>query len=143
MKTSYDEMIMATDLLLERDLEAHRRNRAESKRLAAELAQIDGMRLAAQSDPGTISARQILGADMLWQGWLATRRAEILRHSAMARAQEADSLARAKTAFSRAEAARGLAREETAMRRKKRLNAEAEATDALGILREGQARGLC
>lgn len=142
MTSKYDDLTEATELLLERDLEAHRRNLAESKRLAGELAQIDGLRQAAQSDGGSINARQILGADMLWQGWLATRRAEILRHSAMARALEADSLARAKTAFSRAEAARKLARDEVEARQIRRHKAEADTIDALGILREGRDRGL-
>lgn len=142
MKTKYDDLTQATELMLERDIEAHRRNLAESSRLAGELAQIDGMRQAAQSDPGAISARQILGADTLWQGWLATRRAEILRHSALARAHEADSLARAKTAFSRAEAARRLAREEVDECRKRRLKSEADGIDALGVLLEGRARGF-
>ncbi|WP_417205871.1 hypothetical protein [Antarctobacter sp.] len=142
MKTKYDDLTEATELLLERDLEAHRRNLAESSRLAGELAQIDGMRQAAQADHGSINARQMLGADTLWQGWLATRRAEILRHSAMARAQEADSQARAKTAFSRVEAARKLALEEVESRRKRRFKAEADAIDALGILRAGRDRGL-
>ncbi|WP_245823150.1 hypothetical protein [Antarctobacter heliothermus] len=131
-----------TELLLERDLEKHRRNLAESNRLAGELAQIDSLRQAAQSDTGAINARQILGADTLWQGWLATRRAEILRHSAMARAQEADSFARARTAFSRVEAANNLAREEVEARQKRRLKAEADANDALSILREGRDRGF-
>ncbi|WP_323767734.1 hypothetical protein [Antarctobacter sp.] len=142
MKTKYDDLTEATELLLERDLEAHRRNLAESSRLAVELAQIDGLRQAAQSDHGSINARQLLGADTLWQGWLATRRAEILRHSAMARAQEADSQARARTAFSRVEAARNLAREEVESRRKRQFKAEADAIDALGILREGRNQGL-
>ncbi|ASP19773.1 hypothetical protein ANTHELSMS3_01057 [Antarctobacter heliothermus] len=142
MTSKYDDLTEATELLLERDLEKHRRNLAESSRLAGELAQIDGLRQAAQSDTGAINARQILGADTLWQGWLATRRAEILRHSAMARAQEADSLARAKTAFSRVEAARKLARQEAEAQQKRRLKAEADANDALGILREARAQGI-
>ena len=99
MKTKYDDLKEATGLLLERALEAHRRNLAESTRIAGELAQIDAMRLAAQTDPQSIGARQMLGADALWQGWLVGKRAEILRRAAMARAQEADSLARARTAF--------------------------------------------
>ncbi|SNS11030.1 hypothetical protein SAMN04488078_1004126 [Antarctobacter heliothermus] len=142
MTSKYDDLTEVTELLLERDLEKHRRNLAESNRLAGELAQIDSLRQAAQSDTGAINARQILGADTLWQGWLATRRAEILRHSAMARAQEADSFARARTAFSRVEAANNLAREEVEARQKRRLKAEADANDALSILREGRDRGF-
>ncbi len=142
MKTKYDDLRDATDLLLERELEKHRRNLAETARLEAELAQIDGMRRAAQADAGAIGARQMLGADSLWQGWLVNKRAEVLRRSAIARAQESDSLARARKAFSRVEAAETLAREEIAEKRKNRHRAEADEIDALGMLREGRARGL-
>jgi hypothetical protein len=138
--SQYDDLTKATGLLLERDLESHRRNLAESARLAAELAQIDGLREAAQADSETIGARQILGADALWQGWLVRKRAEVLRSTAMARAQEADSLARARTAFSRAEAARTLAEEDALKRKKRRLKAETDAMEALGVLREGLSR---
>ncbi|MGP6088714.1 hypothetical protein [Antarctobacter jejuensis] len=142
MKTKYDDLTEATDLLLERELEQHRRNLAETARLEGELAQIDAMRHAAQADVGAIGARQMLGADSLWQGWLVAKRATVLRQSAVARAQEANSLGRARLAFSRVEAAQSLAREEIAQKRKNRLKAEADATDALGVLREGRARGL-
>ncbi len=142
MTSKYDDLTEATDLLLQRDLDTHRRNLAVSARLAAELAQIDGLREAAQADTGAISARQILGADALWQGWLVRKRAEVLQRTAMARAQEADSLSRARTAFSRAEAARSLALEDVESRKRRRLKSEAEAMDALGVLREGVARGL-
>lgn len=142
MKTKYDDLTEATDLMLQQELDRHRRNLAETARLETELAQVDGMRRAAQADMATIGARQMLGADSLWQGWLVNKRAEILRQSAIARAQEADSLARARTAFSRVEAAQSLAQQEIMEKRKRRLKAEAEAIDALGVLGEGRARGL-
>lgn len=142
MKTKYDDLTEVTALMLERELEQHRRNLAESARLDAELAQIDGLRAAAQADVGTVGARQILGADALWQGWLVNKRAEVMRRTAMARAQEADSLSRARDAFARAEAARALVRDALKEKRNRRLKAEAEATDALGVLCEGRSRGL-
>ena len=135
MKNKYSNLTEATNLLLERELQAHRQNVAESARLAAEMAQIDGLREAAQADSGAIGARQILGADALWQGWLVRKRAQILRDVAMARAQETDSLSQARMAFSRAEAAKNLTREETNLKKKRRLKVEAETLDALGMLR--------
>jgi len=140
--SQFDDLIAATDLLLERELEAHRRNMSASARVAGELAQIDAMRRAAQADQGAVGARQLLGADTLWQGWLVGKRAEALRQSAIARAREGESLARARTAFSRAQAAEALARDEKEARKRRRLKAEAEAIDALGMLREAKARGL-
>lgn len=140
--TQYDDLAEAAGLLLERDLEMHRRNIAESARLAAELAQIDDLRHAAQADVGAIGARQVLGADALWQGWLVAKRADILRRTAMVRAQQADSLARARTAFSRSEAARSLVEAETRQKRQRRLKAEADAIEAIGVLRMGRDQGL-
>ncbi|MBY6159464.1 aldehyde dehydrogenase family protein [Mameliella alba] len=141
MTRKFEDLTTATGVLLERELEAHRRNLSESAQIAGELAQIDAMRQAAQADQGAINARQILGADTLWQGWLVSKRAEILRRSAMARAREADSLARARTAFSRAEAAKSLAQADKDAARKRRLQSEAETIEMLGVLREGRSRG--
>lgn len=142
MKTRFDDLATASGLLLERDLEAHRRHLAESARLAAELRRIDDLRRAAQADAGAIGARQILGADALWQGWLVAKRADILRRTAMARAQEADSLTRARAAFSRSEAARSLVEQDLRERMSRRRKAEADAIDAIGMLREGRSQGL-
>ena len=142
MKKKLEDLHQVTTLFLEKDLETHRRNLANSARLLSELAQIDNLREAAQADQGSIGARQILGADALWQGWLVRKRAEVLRHTAMARAQEADSLARARIAFSRAEAAETLVQQEAFICRTKRLKAEADAIDSLGVLKTARTQGV-
>lgn len=136
----YEDLENVTGLFLERELERHRRNLAESARIAAELAQIDGLREAAQADSGAIEARHMLGADSLWQGWLVRKRAEVLRHAALARAQEADSLTRARDAFARAEAAKSLVEKDKSDAMRRRRAAEADRIDALGVLREAGLR---
>jgi hypothetical protein len=136
VKSQYEDLTQITNVLLERQLDIYRRNLAESARLAAELAQIDGLREAAQADVGGIGARQILGADALWQGWLVRKRAEVLRRMAMARAQQADSQARARIAFSRAEATKTLALEEAVFQKERRQRMESEAIETLSILLE-------
>jgi hypothetical protein len=136
----YDELAEATRLLLEQELDAHRRNLEQSRRIDGELAQLDAMRKAAQSDPGAITARQILGADTLWQGWLARKRQEMLRQAARARAQELMTLDRARLAFSRTEAADTIRREAKMEAIRKSRTREADAMEALGQLRIAMRR---
>lgn len=136
----YDELAEATRLLLEQELDAHRRNLEQSRRIDGELAQLDAMRKAAQSDPGTITSRQILGADTLWQGWLARKRQEMLRLAARARAQELMTLDRARLAFSRTEAAETICRDARNEAIRKARAREADAMEALGQLRIAMRR---
>lgn len=133
--SGYTELARITALLLEREMEAHRSNVDQVRQLDLSLAQLDEMRRAAQADTGAISARQMLGADSLWQGWLVDKRADLLRRMALSRAREAESLARARTAFSRAEAAKSLVEETRTESKRKRLQHEADEMDALGRFR--------
>lgn len=133
--TRYAELANVTRILLEQDLDRHRQSLENSRRIAGELAQIDAMRAAAQADAGAITARQMLGADTLWQGWLVRKRAEIQRRAAMARAQELDTMARARVALSRQQAADSLVAQDKAERMRKRLQAEADRMDEMGQLR--------
>jgi hypothetical protein len=131
----YDDLAQVTRIHLEMTLEKHRRSRAESDRLDAERGQIDALRHAAQQDGGAVTARQILGADTLWQGWLARRRAEIQRQSALARALEEETRQQARLAFSRNAAAQRLIEEDRVARQRRIDQAEADGIDALGQLR--------
>jgi len=133
--TKYTELANVTKIMLEQDLARHRVNVEESRRVAGELAQIDAMRAAAQADVGAIGARQLLGADTLWQGWMVQKRAEIQRRAAMARARELDTLSRAKRAFSRAEATRALVEADRLDRKRRQDQAAAETMEDLGRLR--------
>lgn len=133
--SKYAEMAEVTKILLERELDRHRQSLEQSRRIAGELAQMDTLRAAALADTGAITARQMLGADTLWQGWMARKRAEILRRSAMARVQEAETLGRARVAFSRSQAATSLMQRDREERLRKRLMAEADRIDELGQLR--------
>ncbi|WGW04640.1 hypothetical protein [Tropicibacter oceani] len=137
MTQNYQDLIQVSDLLQERALNKHRQNLTESRRLKQELAQIDNYRQAVQADTASLGARRLSGADTLWQTWLVRKRASILQEMAMARAKEADSLARAKTAQARFDAARDLQAEEQRKSREKRLLAQTETLEALGRLRGG------
>lgn len=133
--SEFSELARITSILLEREMKAHRTNVEQLRQLDGSLAQLDEMRRAVQADTGSITARQILGADSLWQGWLLDKRADLLRRMAMSRAREAESLARARTAFSRAEAAKSLVEETRTEAKRKRLQHEADEMDALGRFR--------
>ncbi|CUH79705.1 hypothetical protein [Tropicibacter naphthalenivorans] len=138
--TQFEPLLEVTQILKEKALEKHRRNLDESARLAQEIEQIDELRRSVQADSETIGARQMLGADALWQGWLLRKRAEFLRQAALARAREFDSLAQARTAFSRAEAAKELDEKAREERRQKLLAREADTLEALGTMRRFQNR---
>jgi hypothetical protein len=133
--SQYHELIEVTEVQKEQALEVHRKNLAETRRLQDELAQIDSLRAPAQQDEATIGARQILGADGLWNGWLLRKRADILQQTAMAKARELNSLDIARTAFARAEAAQELDRIEREELRQKKLKDAANYLDDLGVMR--------
>lgn len=133
--SKFNDILPITEIHKERALEAHRRNVAETRRLEGELVQIDALRFSAQHSSETIGARQILGADGLWQGWLLRKRADILQELAMAKALEGESLGRARQAFSRDSAVRELAEKEKTDRRKLMLQRQADQLDHLGQLR--------
>ncbi|MBR9837572.1 MAG: hypothetical protein GYB50_06780 [Rhodobacteraceae bacterium] len=127
-------LLRVTALLRERALESYRRDRAEEASLQAEQGRIDSLRQEAFADSGSLDPRRMIGADTLWQGWLATRRGEINQGIAMARAKQAHSLLSARQAFSRDEAAREVARREEAARLRARLTAEELRLEALSRL---------
>lgn len=117
MTRDLDELRELTRLLEERALQEHRVQRAEEARLRAEIGQIDAMRSAAQGDPSVIDTRQVLGADLLWKGWLAGRRERINQELALSRARQDYTLARARQEFSRHGAVEELMRRDEARRR--------------------------
>ncbi|MCR8549513.1 hypothetical protein M4578_16910 [Salipiger sp. P9] len=119
-------LLRVTALLRERALESYRRDLMEELRLQDEQRRIDAMRHGAFADRESLDARRLIGADTLWQGWLARRRGEINRDIALSRARQAHSIAHARRAFARDEAAREVAQREALARRQARL-AEEEA----------------
>lgn len=142
MQDKYTDLLRVSDILQERALEKHRQNMAESKRLAGELQQIDKLREAIQKDGATLSARQMSGADSLWQTWLVTRRAMVLQEMAMARALEDETLLAARRAQARFQAAESLAREERKKTVEKRQLQQVEDLEALGRLRHATGEPL-
>ncbi|MGR3495192.1 hypothetical protein [Citreimonas sp.] len=139
MTEKLDELQPVTEAMRDRALESHRRNLAESRRIAHEVSEIDALRRAAQQDWAGLGAHRMLGADRLWNGWLLNRRATLLQQAAMARAREHDSQAAARKALARHDALEDLARQRAKDRRQTRDRAETERLQALGILSAGGA----
>jgi hypothetical protein len=134
MSRKLDDLQPVTAALRDEALDRHRRNIAESRRIAEELSEIDAMRRSAQSAWGDVGAHRMLGADQLWNGWLLNRRATLLQQAAMARAQEYDSAAAAQTALARHDALEKLARKEAEARRARADKAAMARLEALGML---------
>ncbi len=129
------DLIKLTALLRERALDAHRRNLAEAKQFEDELARIDDLRRTVQADTESLGTRRMSGSDTLWQGWLSGRRADILQHSALARARLNDSFDRARAAHARLGAAQAIATDAEKARRTKRIARQEEDLAQLGILK--------
>lgn len=133
--SDYSQLIEVMKILREKALEAHRRNMRESERLAEELAQIDTLRNAVQADQASIGARQLLGADALYQSWLLRKRAEILRQAATIRILAHESLEKARDAWSRVQAVDDLMAEENRQKRLKQLARQSDALEEINRLR--------
>ena len=63
-------LVAVTETAYARQQQAFAALLAEEARLRAEIVRLDGMRHAAASDSGT-APMQAIGADVLWQGWIA------------------------------------------------------------------------
>lgn len=136
MNSGINDLVEVTDTLCEQALEAHRRNLAESRRIAQEIEQIDSLRHATRQDDRSLEARRVVGADALWEGWLMRRRADLQREAAMARAYEGESLSKARTAFARAEASKSIQEDQRLKAKQKALLRDADRLDELGTLRQ-------
>ena len=123
-----DKNVQVTESLLEQELTTYRLRLSKRQDIDAEIESMTHLMLSAQEHDETYMARQVLGADSLWRGWLANKRAETLRHLAMAKALELESFDRARLAFSRNEAAKSLARD---ARERRKNTQDQRAADCL------------
>ena len=92
-------------------MERHRAILEQERALRRELDEIENLRHQTLRADADAHARQILGADGLWQGWLAQRRMALNQELAMVQVRKFDSHANAKTAFARHQVTADLAQE--------------------------------
>ncbi|RKF13041.1 hypothetical protein D6850_16200 [Roseovarius spongiae] len=111
------------------------RREAELRRALAELD--DHRKAAAALPPTQLSAPRAVGADLLWQGWVGRRRAELNTELAQVLVRKAGRMNDLRRAFGRKAAidelgnrARAEAREAAGKRRE-------DAVQALGVMRPG------
>ncbi|MBV2359340.1 hypothetical protein KUH32_06120 [Thalassococcus sp. CAU 1522] len=120
-----------SNLLLDQALARHRRNLAQERQSRIEVEGIDALRREALSREGDFGLRERLGADLLWHGWLLTRRATLLREQAQYRVRQEQSLIEARLAFGKAQATQDI---EDDTRRRQKQDRSARLDQALSDL---------
>ncbi len=125
--------------LEERALSEHRARVAETEARRREIAEIDALRDAARDAQRDLTTGRLVGADMIWQGWLLRRRSEAMREAALARAAELDSAAIARLALARKDAAEALVAASDTARKAAVDRHRQEALEALMVLAAGQS----
>lgn len=133
--SDFDEIARLAAMLEERAMQSLRTAKQEGDSIRARIAGIDEMRTRAREEACQLDARQLIGADALWQDWLLRERAGLRRQEAIARAREEQTRDVARDAFARREAAERLVAEERAGRRARVFKRDADVLDALGVLR--------
>ncbi|MGY9045953.1 MAG: hypothetical protein ACKVKF_02500, partial [Rhodobacterales bacterium] len=94
---------------------------AQETTLRRELEEIENLRYQTLRQEEGAHARRMLGADSLWQGWLAQRRMHLNQELAVLQVRKADSLEDAQTAFARHQVTSDLAAEARFGQRKRRI----------------------
>lgn len=120
MTADYEELKVITALMQDRALSSYRKILEEEVGLRQELDEMEQLRVSAlHRDAGDV-VRQITGADALWQGWLAKRRAGLTQDLVMLQIRKNDHRDLAQTAFARNQVAEDLARDEARKRNLRR-----------------------
>lgn len=110
-----------------RFMDAYRRIRPlleEEARLVGALSRLDTQEKEARSTLADTASLQLMGAGMLWQGWVARSRKQLLIELAQLRARKLDAMEEVRQAFGRREAVRHLAdraRADSAQAKRKHL----------------------
>ncbi len=122
MATDFEDLQKITAILEEQALARHRTILERETGLRQELAEIETLRHQSLRQDDHAHARRMLGADGLWQGWLAERRMRLNQDLAMLQVRKAESLNTAQTAFARAQVTADLSREELLKARQTRMS---------------------
>ncbi len=140
MTKDLEQLRHVTRILKEQAMRRYRQALQERAALDSELAEIDEMRKLGQRENASLHARQSIGADTLWNGWMLQRRLEILQKTALCRAKEEDRRDAAKRAFSRDLALQEIIQDAKTEREKGEAQKEAVRTDALVLMQRSLFR---
>ncbi|MEQ8897797.1 MAG: hypothetical protein RID23_11950 [Roseovarius sp.] len=114
----------------------------EETALRAELDDLDAARRANQALGETdLAASRSVGADMLWQGWVARSRRQLQIRLARVLARKGDALRDLRKAYGRGDAAQSLLDEAGKEEADARTKGRIEQEQSLMILRAGRADG--
>jgi len=139
----HDALCDVSDALYQREVARFRALRDEETRLRTALAQLDAQARAVRhlSDEALRGVREI-GADIVWQGWLAQHRAALQSELAQVLARKEQAMPAQRRAFGRAEAARALRAQAHAEARTRQARREADRIGGLGVMaRSGRGAG--
>jgi hypothetical protein len=120
MATDFEDLQQITALLEERALARHRTILDQETALRQELAEIESLRHKSLRQDDHAHARRMLGADGLWQGWLAERRMRLNQDLAMLQVRKGESQTAAQMAFARNQVTADLSRQDRDTARRKR-----------------------
>lgn len=123
-----DGLAGAADLMFQRELRAIRDVLAREAEIRKDLARLDRMQKSNRDGGDDHRHLRAIGADMLWQEWLARTRTELQRSLSEARARKLRIMAGARRAFGRKQAVEMLAAE---IIREQRATALGRAGDLL------------
>ena len=143
MRDDHDALCDVSDALYQREVARLRALRDEEARLRAALAKLDAQASAARelSDEALRGVREI-GADIVWQGWLARHRATLQSELAQVLARKEHAMPAQRRAFGRAEAARALRAQARVEARTRQARREDDLLDNLGVMaRSGGGAG--
>lgn len=124
-----------SDALYQREVARLRGLRDEEARLRAALVRLDAQARDARrlSDSALRGVREI-GADIVWQGWLARHRATLQSELAHVLARKEHAMPALRRAFGRAEAARALHAQALAEARRQQDRQQADLIGDLGVM---------
>ena len=125
----------ASDALYQREVARLRALRDEEARLRMELSRLDAQARDARRLPDSaLRGVREIGADLVWQAWLARHRATLQSTLAHVLARKEHAMPALQRAFGRAEAARSLRAQARAEARKRQHRQQAALMGDLGVM---------
>jgi len=134
-RDSHAALCALADALHERAAARLQALRDEEARLRAALTRLDTQADAARDLPQeALRGVREIGADIVWEGWLARHRAALRDELARVLASKEEVLPAQKRAFGKAEAARALRARVQAQARRGQARQQARLLDELGVM---------
>lgn len=136
-----EQMAQITQAIYRAEQAKFQRLTTREGQLRRALADLDAHRRAAAHLPADqLDGVRAIGADLAWQGWVQRSRSALNMELAQVLVKKAERMGALRRAFGRSEVVGQLDRDSKTARRKSAQDREAEAAQALMILKNGQSR---